>query len=117
MTFALPPKRRPLRRVSPKRAAEAKARAAVIASTHERSGWRCEARDLVPEVTCWGRLDCDESAPRSLYPGGHLDLDDTQSLCRAHHTFKELNPERARALGLMRPAPPVRQPLYLKERP
>jgi len=96
--------------VSPKRQAEKDERRAVIDATHARSGGRCEARELVPEVECGGPLDCDELAPRSLYPGGHLDLTNTQSLCRRHHDWKETHPTEATARGLMRPAPPLLKP-------
>jgi hypothetical protein len=85
---------------SPTRRGERAARAAVIAATHARSGYRCEARLLVPEVECAGRLDCDEVMGRGRRPGGHLDVTNTQSLCRAHHDWKDAYPIRARELGL-----------------
>lgn len=84
---------------SPKRRAERPTRTEVRAQALARDGG-CVARELVPEVRCWGPLDADERIPRSLYPGGHLDLDNVQILCRAHHDWKGLHFPEARELGL-----------------
>lgn len=98
--FAKPktPKRLPFE--SKKRAAERAERNEIIRLTHERSGWKCEARDLVPEVECGGRLDCDERVGRGVYPGAHLDLDVTMSTCRRHHDWIGANPKKANERGL-----------------
>ena len=74
-----------------------------------RAGYRCEAIERVPEVRCWsperdgfGRfwLDVDEVVGRGVKPGGHLDPDNCQALCRAHHDWRTGNPTEARARGL-----------------
>ena len=65
-----------------------------------RSGGQCVAKDLVPEIDCWGPLDADEVAPRSARPGGHLIADNVQMLCRAHHDWKHAYPNEAAARGL-----------------
>ena len=112
------PPRKPRRRLpfqSAARRAEQQARRDVVAATHARSGYRCEARDLVPEVRCAGPLDCDEKAPRGRYPGAHLDPTVTQSVCRAHHGWLDLHPTEAMERGLRVPTPPVRKPLYTKD--
>lgn len=85
---------------SARRIAEQAERDAVREETLRRAGWRCEAKDLVPEVRCWGPLDCDERAPRGIAPGSHLDLNNTQALCRAHHEWKHSYPEEAHDRGL-----------------
>jgi hypothetical protein len=93
------PRTRP-RRESKKRRDERAERAAVVYATHERSEWKCEARTRVPEVTCRGELECDERVSRGVYPGAHLDLDVTQSLCHAHHMWRHANPLEALTRGL-----------------
>ena len=103
---------KPLRRgkrlapVSEKRLSEKDRRAEVRALVLARAGYRCEARNLVPEVRCWHppgvELDVDEVVPRGVYPGGHLDPDNCQALCRAHHDWKHAEPEAAVERGLRR---------------
>lgn len=68
----------------------------------QRAGGRCEARDLVPEVRCWGPLDVDELEARGVHPGAHLDPDLCQLLCRGHHDWRHANPAEAEARGLRR---------------
>lgn len=88
---------------SAKRKAERPARRAVRDETIERAGGRCEAADKVPEVPCsYGLLETNEVIRRGVYPGGHLDVANTNALCSAHHRFVTLNPKRAKALGLQR---------------
>jgi len=87
---------------SKKRAGERDQRQKVIEETMRRSGGRCQAADLVPEVKCWGPLDTDEVVGRGVYPGAHLDADNTQTLCRAHHTWKHEHPRLAAERGLRR---------------
>lgn len=93
---------KPIARVSPKRRAEDAERASVKVAALVRAGNRCEAGALVPAVACWGPLDCDEVVPRGVYPKGHLDVDNVQVLCRAHHDWKHDNPDAAVAVGLRR---------------
>lgn len=91
---------------SPKRRAERPTRDAVRAQVRARAGYQCQARELVPEISCWHppglELDVDEIVLRSGRPGGHLDPDNCQALCRAHHDWKHDNPDDAVARGLRR---------------
>lgn len=115
-TFTPPKsKRRGLPFESKKRRQERDFRNEVIRLTHKRSGGRCEARELVPEVECGGRLDCDERVGRGVYPGAHLDIDVTMSCCRRHHDWIGANPKKANERGLHlksweRPTTPGRLP-------
>jgi len=90
----------PLPRESAKTKRERPDRMRVQEVTRARHGGVCEAKDLVPEVRCWGPVDVDEIAPRGRRPGGHLDDTNTQCLCRAHHDWKHAHPRRALELGL-----------------
>lgn len=65
-----------------------------------KAGGRCEARLVVPEVTCWGPLDVDEVIPRGVRPGSHLEPEHVQVLCRAHHDWTHAHPQEAAARGL-----------------
>lgn len=90
-----------LRPRSTKTIREAPIRAAVIAETHQRSGGKCEIAHLIPEIPqCWGPLDCDEIKSRGVNKGGHLDVTNTQSACRAHHRWRTEHPKLARERGL-----------------
>ena len=93
-----------LPRQSAKRRAEAPARRAVIEEVTRRAGGRCAAREVVPESLCWGPFDVDEIVSRAQRPGGHLDVDNCQLLCRAHHDWKHSFPIEAAKRGL-RPFP------------
>lgn len=94
--------RRPLPSQSRRRREERDEREDVREEVLDRAGYRCEADELVPEVTCSGRLDVDEVIPRGVNPGGHLDPDNCQVLCRAHHDWKHANPAEAVSRGLRR---------------
>lgn len=87
---------------SAKREAEDDERRAVRAAVRARAGGRCEARHVVPEVTCWGPLDVDEVESRGTHPGAHLDEDLCQLVCRGHHDWRHANPAEATARGLRR---------------
>lgn len=89
-------------RESQNRKNEREERAAVVHTTHERSGWKCQAADLPTGMKCFGDLECDEIVSRARYPGGHLDRSNTQSLCQGHNQWKEDHPAQAKALGLAR---------------
>lgn len=90
--------------VSEKRRGEAAARREVREETHRRAGFRCELRTVVPEVVCWHPagepLDVDEIAQRGVAPGGHLDVENTQAVCRAHHDWKTEHRDEAIARGV-----------------
>jgi hypothetical protein len=94
-------KRSPIRQQSARRRAETSARAEVrrIVADRDRT---CRGALIVPEVTCGGPMDVDEIAPRGVRPGGHLDPDNCQLLCRAHHDWKHAHPADAHARGLRR---------------
>lgn len=77
-------------------------RRATVAAVHERDK-TCRARELVPEVRCWGPLDVDEILPRGR-GGNPYDPAECQLLCRGHHIWKHDNPRRALELGLTRSA-------------
>jgi hypothetical protein len=96
--------KRPVKRESDKRIAERPARAAVREEALRRAGYRCQLRDIVPEIACWHPagepLDCDEIAQRGVAPGGHLDVDNVQVACRAHHDWKTVHRIEAEARGV-----------------
>lgn len=77
------------------------ARLQVVVAASRRDGFRCVARDLVPEITCVGPLDPDEIRSRAR-GGDPLDLANVQMLCRAHHDWKHTHDPEAVALGLSR---------------
>lgn len=117
---SLPGRRGRLRQTSPKRQAERDQRLITVAQVIARDGNDCRARTFgIPDVPgCWGPLDADEWNPRSAYPGGHLDPDNVQMLCRAHHDWKHAHPVEAARRGL-RPYPAgyLQQPGDPPERP
>lgn len=87
---------------SARRRQEKAARAAVREQALAAAGYQCTARSLVPEVRCAGGLEVDEITPRGVRPGAHLEPDQTQVLCHAHHEWKTTHPAEAHALGLRR---------------
>lgn len=93
-------KRARVKAMSDKRMLERQERRAVVELVISRAYGKCKAADLVPEIECYGPMDVDEIIPRSQYPGGHLDIDNCQLLCRSHHDWKHAYPEAAAALGL-----------------
>lgn len=88
-----------LRHASKKRAGERRKRLDVTKAAFARDRG-CVAMDRVPEVKCGGPLDPDEIVSRARRPGGHLDLDNVQVLCRAHHDWKHEHPIEAVERGL-----------------
>lgn len=96
-------KRSPLRRQSKKRAKEAPVRRRIVTDALERANYTCQARHLVPHVACWGPLDVDEYELRSARPGGHLDPENVQVLCRVCHDFKHQEELHSAILGLRQP--------------
>lgn len=89
-----------MRQQSKKRRAETAERKRIVGLAFARDNWQCVARELVPEVECWGPLDPDERIARSLWPGGHLVLENVQSLCRGHHDWKHAHPAESIERGL-----------------
>jgi hypothetical protein len=94
--------RRGLRQVSRKRQAERPERDAVLAAVMARDGRQCRAEAVWPELECHGGLDGHELAPRSVYPGGHLDAANIVLVCRRHHDAIGDNVELAHERGLHR---------------
>lgn len=70
-----------------------------------RDHMQCTAKHLVASIECFGPLDVDEIIPRGR-GGSHLDADNCQVLCRAHHRWKHDNPAEAERLGLTKRLPP-----------
>jgi hypothetical protein len=98
-----PPQRRTrLRPMSAKRRREAPARRALVEAVKERQDHRCLGAEMWPEVACAGHLEVDELAGRGVYPGGHLDPENCQGLCSAHHRAKHAFPAEAERRGLRR---------------
>ena len=93
-------KRSRIKPVSDKRLAESDARWECRNEVMKRANYRCQAPDDAFGVPHGGPLDVDEKAGRNVYPGGHLDPDACQLLCRAHHQAKHSFPDLARRLGL-----------------
>lgn len=88
--------------ISAKRAAEAEEREAVRRQVWLRDRGECQGRALVPEVRCDGPLDWDAIVPEGVRPGAHLDADNMQLICRAHHDWKHAHAVEAVARGLRR---------------
>jgi hypothetical protein len=65
---------------------------------HARSGWRCAAETLVPEVCCGGRLDPHHTKLRGAHYADAASLD---QVCRTHHDWVHAHTRRARELGLL----------------
>jgi 5-methylcytosine-specific restriction endonuclease McrA len=87
--------------MSERRRAEREEREIVREAALASAGFRCSAPG-VGGVRCSGPLDVDEIIPRGVRPGGHLEQDNVQVLCRAHHDWKHANPREAVAAGLRR---------------
>lgn len=80
-------------------------RHAVRQLTIWRANNRCQAIGLIPDHRCGfypsrPGLEVHERIPRSLYPGGHLDPDNTLALCPVAHDWVDEHQEHARELGL-----------------
>lgn len=88
-----------LKPMSDKRRKELNKRTQVREEVLERDGYTCTAKEILPEIACWGPLDVDEIIGRGR-GGDWLDVDNCQVLCRAHHMWKHDNPARALELGL-----------------
>jgi len=76
-------------------------RRAVLNEVIKRDGVRCFAKTLVPNVACWSGLHGHEILPRSR-GGNPLDAQGIIMLCSAHHAWTHDNPQKAKALGLLR---------------
>ena len=77
----------------------------------DRDGYTCTAKDILPDIDCWGPLDVDEIIGRGR-GGDWLDPENCQTLCRAHHMWKHDNPEKALELGLSKRLGPRNENTY-----
>ncbi|HEY3484295.1 MAG TPA: hypothetical protein VGK49_02875 [Ilumatobacteraceae bacterium] len=91
----------PLRKMSAKRARLLKLRRAVRAEVLERDGFTCQAREVLPDIACEGRLDVHELVRRSQWSEGWLYAPNCKTVCRAHHEFVTARPEVGHAVGLV----------------
>lgn len=92
-------------KASKKRIKEGPRREEVRRIVLERDMGLCRAKFLVDFLTCSGPLDVDEVIPRGR-GGDHLNPDNCQVLCRAHHRWKHDHPKEAEELGLTKSLPP-----------
>ena len=90
-----------LPQMSKKRRRELPQRAVVVAQAKARDGG-CVAflRGLLQGIECAGRIEVNEVVRRGQWRDGWLVLDNTVSLCSAHHAYVTLNPDHAEELGL-----------------
>lgn len=99
------PKRSKLKPFSEKTKKQMPQRQLVRIEVLLRDHMQCRAKHLVTSIECFGPLDVDEIIPRGR-GGSHLDADNCQVLCRAHHRWKHDNPAQAERLGLTKRLPP-----------
>lgn len=74
--------------------------AAACGEAIERDGHACQARLLVPEIRCGGKLDPQHVIPQGVRKDLAADPENIVACCRRHHDWIGDHPERARALGL-----------------
>jgi len=98
-------KRSVVNKASKKRIEEGPRREEVRRIVIERDMGLCRAKFLVTYLSCSGPLDVDEVIPRGR-GGDHLNPDNCQVLCRAHHRWKHDHPKEAEELGLTKSLPP-----------
>ena len=91
--------------MSEKTKSQLEQRKEVVRIVLERDMRLCKAKFLVGLITCSGPLDVDEVIPRGR-GGDHLNPDNCQVLCRAHHRWKHDNPKESERLGLTKSLPP-----------
>lgn len=90
-------RRRGIRRVSDKRAAQLEARREMLALAHRTT---CQGWSLIPEVACSGPVDPHEPLTRAR--GGSItDSANIVFLCRRHHSWVHQHPREAHGLGLL----------------
>jgi hypothetical protein len=93
-------RRTPLNARSAKAQQVARARVPFKAGLIAERGATCEARELVPDVDCWGPLDAHERRRRSQ-GGDVLDGANVALVCRGHHEWIGGFPVAAHAVGLV----------------
>lgn len=96
----MPPRRVPIRQMSPRRRRELRQRAVVRRIVLERDG-RCVARELLPAIECAGPSDVHEVKRRAHDGSGWLNASRCVALCRAHHRWVTDHPREGHAVGLV----------------
>lgn len=91
----------PLRSMSHRTADRMSERQDAVARAMRRDGYRCQARDLVLDVACWGPLDGHEPLTRAR-GGDPYDVNQIVTVCRGHHEWIDREQDKAHALGLLR---------------
>lgn len=66
----------------------------------ERDGHRCQARLLVPEISCGGKLDPQHVIPQGVDKRLAAEEANIVACCRRHHDWIGDHPEEAQKLGL-----------------
>lgn len=89
-----------LRARSPRKADRYAAIAAACGEAIERDGHACQARLLVPEIRCGGKLDPQHVIPQGVRKDLAAEPRNIVACCRRHHDWIGDHPEAARALGL-----------------
>lgn len=102
MTFG--ERRKPLARVSPKKAAKQAARREVVAAVRARARNRCEGDRFVPGHRCTYYCDPHEIVQRSAWRDGDLDVDNVVWICRGLHDWAHENVAEAIEVGLLKPS-------------
>ena len=90
-----------MRSISKKRRLLLAERKRVREAVLERDKRQCQAKDLVPEVRCWGPLAVHEVKPRGR-GGDWLSVDEGITLCAAHHQWVHEHSLKAEELGLLK---------------
>lgn len=118
----MPPRRRPLRRLTPlqaistRRRRQARIQAVVKVAVLERDGHRCRMADRVGDSfgsldtgrrvtvpSCWGILEAHHLGKQSQQ--GEDTLDNEVTLCTGHNRWVEDQPDAARFFGLVERVP------------
>lgn len=90
-----------IKQISAKRARLLRLRREVRAEVLERDGYTCQAREVLPDIACSGRLDVHELVRRSQWSEGWLYASNCVAVCRNHHRFVTTHPEVGHAVGLV----------------
>lgn len=95
------PKPKKFGSMSAKTTAKMEERKKVVQQTHERSGFKCEAQWIAPDIRCSKVLFADEKHTRGRHGGvTAYDLSVTQSLCVFCDCCKENEPWASEILNL-----------------
>ena len=89
-----------LRARSPRKRERYASIAEACGAAIERDGGRCQARLLVPEIRCGGKLDPQHVIPQGVRKDLAAEPANIVGCCRRHHDWIGDHPIDARALGL-----------------